>query len=264
MPYVDNNGVKIWYEVEGEGSPVMLVHATSLTLNSWRERGITSQLNANHMLILMDARGHGKSDKPREPSEYLPEPKSNDIELILDDLGISEAHFFGYSMGGRFGLDILANAPHRIRSLVAGGAGPSPAALLNEQMFKKGRKIEDLLALIESKVGRWPDRARETFLANDMDALAASQDPSILDQENLYKRALLNFVKPVLMFVGTDDPRHSDVEITASKMHNARFISLDGLDHIGAGTQGLSSLMPQISEFFSIVDGCKPIGNNSR
>ena len=70
MPYVDNNGVKIWYEVEGEGSPVMLVHATSLTLNSWRERGITSQLNANHMLILMDARGHGKSDKPREPSEY--------------------------------------------------------------------------------------------------------------------------------------------------------------------------------------------------
>tara|TARA_B100000676_G_C17939859_1_gene765784 strand:- start:254 stop:1030 length:777 start_codon:yes stop_codon:yes gene_type:complete len=254
MAYVDNNGVKIWYEVEGVGSPVILVHGSSMSLNSWRERGITEQLNEKHKLILMDARGHGKSDKPHDPSEYLPAPKSKDIELILDDLGIDEAHFFGYSMGGRIGLDTVAHAPQRIRSLIAGGAGPSPAALLKEQMFKKGRNIKDVLEVIESKVGRLPDKARETFLANDMDALAASQDPSILDQEELYKRSLANFAKPTLMFVGTDDPRHSDIETTVANMPNAKFISLDGLDHMGAGTKGVSSLMPQISEFLSLVD----------
>jgi pimeloyl-ACP methyl ester carboxylesterase len=107
MAYVDNDGVKIWFEVEGEGLPLMLIHGTTGNLNIWRKLGIVDALKSDYKMILVDDLGHGQSDKPHEPTAYLPDPKSKDIEAILDSLGIETTHYLGYSMGGRFGLDLV-------------------------------------------------------------------------------------------------------------------------------------------------------------
>jgi len=248
VPYVDNDGVKIWFEVEGEGPPLILVHGTTGNLNVWRMLGVVDALKSDYKLILMDARGHGKSDKPHDPSAYLPEPKSRDIEAILDSLDIETTNYFGYSMGGRIGFDVVLQAPHRLHSLVAGGAGPSPAALLAVALFTKGETIEDALEKREAVGGRMPEPVRAAFLANDIEALIASQDPSILDQERAYRSALSNFDKPTLMFVGTDDPRLDDIEATTKTMSNAEFIPMEGLDHGGA-MQQIGSVIPQIKSF---------------
>lgn len=250
MPYADSDGVKIWFEVEGDGPPLMLVHGTSSNLNSWRQLGVVDALKADYQLILIDARGHGKSDKPHEPSAYLPEPKSNDMEAILDSLDIETAHYFGYSMGGRIGFDTVMHAPHRLRSLIAGGAGPSPAALMGSTMFEKGQTMEDVVQKVESVVGKMPDAMRNEYLKNDIDALSASQDDSILDQEDNYRSALSKFQQATLLFVGTEDPRHEDIEAIATQMPNAEFISLDGLDHVGA-MQGIARILPQIKSFLA-------------
>ncbi|MBN4064781.1 alpha/beta hydrolase [Dehalococcoides mccartyi] len=252
MPYIDNDGVKIWFEVEGEGAPLMLVHGTTGNLNIWRRLGVVDALKSDYKLILMDGRGHGQSDKPHEPVAYLPEPKSKDIEAILDSLGIDTTHYLGYSMGGRFGFDVVVHAPHRLRSLVAGGAGPSPKALLESTQFSRGKSIEELLQESESVSGRMPEEPRVDFLANDIDAISASQDNSILDQESVYRKALSEFRQPTLMFVGTEDPRHSDIEGTARGMTNAEFISVEGLDH-GGVMQQISGILPQIKSFIDAV-----------
>ncbi|MDQ5830432.1 MAG: alpha/beta hydrolase, partial [Actinomycetota bacterium] len=104
MPYADNRGVRIYYEVEGEGSPLVLGHGFSDSLESWREYGYTEPLKQEHRLILIDARGHGASDKPHDPEVYGLEQRPADVVSVLDDLDIAQVHYFGYSLGGWIGL----------------------------------------------------------------------------------------------------------------------------------------------------------------
>jgi pimeloyl-ACP methyl ester carboxylesterase len=85
----------------------MLIHGTTGNLNIWRKLGIVDALKSDYKMIIVDDLGHGQSDKPHEPTAYLPDPKSKDIEAILDSLGIETTHYLGYSMGGRFGLDLV-------------------------------------------------------------------------------------------------------------------------------------------------------------
>ena len=66
MPYIDNDGVKIYYKTVGTGSPLVFAHGMSMSIEDWEEWGYVSALCERHQLILVDGRGHGKSDKPRE------------------------------------------------------------------------------------------------------------------------------------------------------------------------------------------------------
>jgi pimeloyl-ACP methyl ester carboxylesterase len=89
-------------------------------------------------------------------------------------------------------------------------------------------------------------------LTTDIDAISASLDHSILDQESVYRKALAEFHQPTLMFVGTEDERHADIEATMQTMSNAEFISMDGLDHGGA-MQEIAIILPQIKSFLDSV-----------
>jgi len=119
-------------------------------------------------------------------------------------------------------------------------------------LFSDAKSIEDVLLQRESIDGRMPDEWRAEYLANDIDAIRASLDHSILDQENVYRKALAEFHQPTLMFVGTEDERHGDIESTVQTMSNAEFISMDGLDHGGA-MQEISGILPQIKSFLDSV-----------
>src|SRR3954447_26749762 len=73
MPYASNDGVRIYYEREGSGPPLVLHHGFTRSLEGWRDNGYADVLNTEYELILMDARGHGRSDKPHDPAAYAPE-----------------------------------------------------------------------------------------------------------------------------------------------------------------------------------------------
>ena len=63
MPYASNNGVKIYYEVEGEGSPLVLAHGATDSLDMWKIEGYVDTLKNSYRLILLDFRVHGQSSK---------------------------------------------------------------------------------------------------------------------------------------------------------------------------------------------------------
>jgi pimeloyl-ACP methyl ester carboxylesterase len=67
MPYVDNDGVRIHYEVEGHGPSLVLQHGFTHSLRRWYLHGYVDALRNDYELVLIDARGHGKSDKPLDP-----------------------------------------------------------------------------------------------------------------------------------------------------------------------------------------------------
>lgn len=99
VPYTHNAGLQIHYEVEGDGPPLILCHGSFGSLDDWRDFGYVDALKVRRKLILIDARGHGKSDKPHDPSCYSLASRVSDFVAVLDTLRIPKADFMGYSMG---------------------------------------------------------------------------------------------------------------------------------------------------------------------
>ena len=120
-----SDGLKIHYlEFGTSGTPVILIHGyTANAEGKWVKSGIAQALAKRHRVIAIDARGHGKSDKPHDPAKYGPRMAADVIEL-MDHLKIAKAHVHGYSMGGSILTQILAKHPDRLITAIYGGSGP--------------------------------------------------------------------------------------------------------------------------------------------
>lgn len=123
--FTSSDGLKIHYfELGSAGTPVMLIHGyTANAEGKWIKPGIMQALAAKHRVIAIDARGHGRSDKPHDPDKYGPRMARDVIEL-MDYLKIQKAHVHGYSMGGSMLTQILAQHPDRLITAMFGGSGP--------------------------------------------------------------------------------------------------------------------------------------------
>jgi pimeloyl-ACP methyl ester carboxylesterase len=123
--FTASDGTKIHYfDLAGTGLPVVLIHGyTANAEGKWLKSNIAQTLAKTHRVIAIDARGHGRSDKPHDPAKYGPRMATDVIEL-LDHLKIAQAHIHGYSMGGSILTQLLARNQDRIISAIYGGSGP--------------------------------------------------------------------------------------------------------------------------------------------
>lgn len=243
MPYVRSVGIRIHYQMEGSGRPLILQHGFTDSLTSWYDIGYVDPLKRDYMLILIDARGHGDSDKPHDIAAYAMEHRVADVVSVMNELRVSRAHYFGYSMGGWIGFGMSKHAPDRLSSLIVGGADAAPrkresSPLLAPDMMSRGTAfIPDL----------WdaplPAALRERVLKNDMEAMRASRvdDPG-------YENILPTIDVPCLLLAGDTDPIYSTAKAHAGKIPNARFVTISGQNH--AGTFFRSDLtVPHIMQF---------------
>ena len=173
MPYTNNQGIRIHYKTEGVGPPLVLQHGFTDSLESWYEMGYVDALKNDYRLIVVDARGHGGSDKPHDPAAYSHECHVADLVDVLDDLSIPTTHFLGYSMGGRIGFALATYASERFSSLLIGGANPYQR---NREQFDE--RLQALRRGPESIVALWDGvvspALQARLLANDGEALVAS------------------------------------------------------------------------------------------
>lgn len=250
MPHTNNHGVHIHYKVEGVGSPIVLLHGLSGSLQSWYDRGYVDSLKKKHQLILVDARGHGASDKPHEIEAYELKRVVADIVAVLEDLNVSKARFVGYSMGGRIGFGVAKYASDYFNSFVIGGAHPytlDPNVHDSYlQLFKKG--MSAITTAMEKLSGmKMRPQRRALIETNDSDALAAfwsaSQWPGLED-------VLPTMTMPCLVYVGEVDPLYPGVKKCVKDMPNATFVSLPRLDHFEAIAKK-HVILPYITNFFS-------------
>ena len=120
--YYNSNGARLSFKITGEGPPVVLLHGFSHSREEdWIVSGVYGKLSQDYQVIALDARGHGKSDKPHAPDSYGIK-MVEDIVHLLDHLEIEKAHIAGYSMGGFMALKMATLYPERISSLILGGA----------------------------------------------------------------------------------------------------------------------------------------------
>ena len=126
MPYASHQSVRIYYQVDGEGPALVLHHGLGGSLEVWRQLGYAAALRDTYKVIMLDARGHGASDKPHDRAAYGLPKCVGDVLAVLEALQLSKAHFLGYSMGGRIGLGLAKYAPERVKSLALGGTHLTP------------------------------------------------------------------------------------------------------------------------------------------
>ncbi|HEY1962910.1 MAG TPA: alpha/beta fold hydrolase [Rhizomicrobium sp.] len=122
MAFLDRAGVRIFYEVHGQGPAILLTHGFSATSAMWRPQ--IWALSREHTLILWDMRGHGQSDYPEDESAYSEEATVADVAAILDAAGVGEAVVGGLSLGGYMSLAFHLAHPQRVKALLIIDTGP--------------------------------------------------------------------------------------------------------------------------------------------
>jgi pimeloyl-ACP methyl ester carboxylesterase len=123
---VNINGIDIYYEVYGEGKPVLLLHGGLANGDHW-VNVIPALTEAGYQAIVMDSRGHGRSSFDETPISY--EVMASDVLGLMDHLGIDKADLVGWSDGGIIGLEIALTHPERLNKVVAYGANFDPTGV---------------------------------------------------------------------------------------------------------------------------------------
>jgi len=117
------DGTKVYYEVQGSGFPVLLVHGFIVNSNSWKRTALyDSLLSAGNKVILVDLRGNGRSGKPHHDAAYENDAEAKDLVLLLKFLNIESYDAVGYSRGSIITARLLVTDT-RIRKAVLGGMG---------------------------------------------------------------------------------------------------------------------------------------------
>ena len=261
MSIVDNNGISIHYETEGEGPPLVLMHGMGGSIDNWYRTGYVEVLENDYRLILIDSRGFGESGKPHDVAAYSREAKVSDVIAVLDDLGVPKTHYWGYSMGASIGwaLGMLQN--DRVYSLVLGGypvlpEHPSPDTVVRwKSRAKLMRSGMDLyIAALEMDHGPMPQEQRDRLMANDGEAYACQQLANL--EWGVPNDAIKYMTAPALVYSGTEDHEHpgfNNHEITkscAKVAPNAFFIPVPGHTH-GQTFQDKDFILPHATKFLA-------------
>ena len=140
MPHLTtDDGVKLYYEETGAGTPVVFVHEFAGDYRSWEPQ--VRFLSRRYRCITFNARGWPPSEVPEEPSRYSQDRARDDIRAVLDTLGIDKAHIVGLSMGGFATLHFGLHYPERALSLLVAGCGYGAERDQREKFREEAVKI---------------------------------------------------------------------------------------------------------------------------
>ena len=116
MSFAENDGVKLFWDEQGTGDPILLIMGLGYPSCMWyRTRPV---LAASYRTIAMDNRGVGNSDVPHGP--YSMAGMADDTAKVLDAAGVERAQVFGVSMGGMIAQEFTLRYPQQVRSLILG------------------------------------------------------------------------------------------------------------------------------------------------
>ena len=232
MPFIKRGEVRLYYEVHGQGTPLLLSHGFSSTSSMWR--GQIDAFSQRFKLIIWDMRGHGKSDYPEDPNAYSESQTVEDMACLLDHVdGKGKAIVGGLSLGGYMSLAFYRVYPDRVTALLIVDTGPgfkkdAARDAWNQTAEKTAMRFEtDGLAPLQSSS---PERSMVTHRNSKGLALAAR---GMLTQRNAAViNSLSNVRVPSLVVVGADDtPFLAASEYMVAKIPNAKKVVIPSAGH---------------------------------
>jgi len=115
--HIGANGLRVYYEVYGEGEPLVLLHGGTATCRSWSSH--LPAFTEHFRVYTPDSRGHGRTDNPTGELDYR--VMADDVAALIGALGLQRPLVLGYSDGGQISLELGMRYPGLARALVLGG-----------------------------------------------------------------------------------------------------------------------------------------------
>lgn len=235
--YAPVNGVRIWYGIYGQGSPVVLVHGGIVSSWIWGKQ--IPALAAHYRVIVIDNRGHGRST--RTPEQFSYHQMADDLLGVLDYLHVRKVAVVGWSDGAIIGLDIAINHPERLTKLFAFGANSDPSGLRVSgptpevrAFFAKARREYEAVAPAPTQF------------------MALAKADSLMDetQPNFTAAQLASIRVPTWIADGDRDEevKRENTDFMAAQIPDAGELILPGVDHF-AGVENASLFNAALLDF---------------
>jgi pimeloyl-ACP methyl ester carboxylesterase len=212
----------------------VLHHGFAADANAnWVVPGVLDALlAADRQVIAPDARGHGRSEKPHDPSYYGEQRMARDLGRMLDLVGAAQVDLVGYSMGAIVSL-IFSSDDERVRRLVVGGVGSGVIECggVDRRVISNESIIEALSVEDPSTLG---DERANAFRAL-ADAFGADRTALVAQARSVYRGriALERISAPTLVLAGEEDPLAVRPRVLADALPDATLRTIPG-NHIAA------------------------------
>ncbi|MEH7106383.1 alpha/beta fold hydrolase [Bacillus sp. JJ1764] len=265
MPVTKANGIDLYYEVHGEGEPLLLIMGLSLSSRSWFRS--VPVLSEHYQVIIFDNRGVGQSGKPNTP--YSIELMAEDTRAVLDAVGVESAHVYGISMGGMIAQRFALKYPNRVKSLIlgcttSGGATHvQPGADVSMLMMSRASSTATPEEMAWATA---PILYSQSFIENHRQLIAEDiekriEQPILPHAYVLQLQACIGhdtseeintIQKPTLIIHGNEDklvPYENGV-VLAEKIPNAEFLTIQGAGHIYV-TEAIDLANQKVLEFLN-------------
>lgn len=196
--YAPVNGIKVYYEVYGEGRPIVLLHGAFYTIEmNWGQ--LIPELSKTRKVIAIELQGHGHT--PFSDRKLTFPSLARDVEGVMDHLKIDSADVVGYSMGGSVAYQFAVQSPKRLRKLVIISSTYKSSGWLPEvtKAFKAFKPEFFANSPFEAAYDATaPDKTKWTKYLEQM--IAFAQTPFDLEESNVSKIS-----SPVLIISGDND-----------------------------------------------------------
>lgn len=248
MPFVATNGINLYYELHGNGEPLVLV--PGIGYDGWMWHKMIPGLAEHFQVISVDNRGAGESDKP--PGPYTAGMLAADIVGMLDDFGLPKAHIMGHSMGGFVAQAFALDYPERLDKLILSATnfgGPRHVPISAEAMAVltdlSGDPIERLRRGIVVSCAPSFAEANPEFVEQWVHyRIAHPIDPAgyqaqlaiglgLIDEAAGFEHKLGRVVAPALILFGAEDKvvPPGNAVLLAGALPNAQVEILPGAGH---------------------------------
>lgn len=225
------DGVKIYYEVKGTGTPVVLIHGFIVNGETWKKTALYKDLlRDGYKVITLDMRGNGQSDKPHQTEAYEHDAEAKDIMALTKMLGIQKYSVVGYSRGAIIASRLVLQDAHVSKAVIGGmGTGFTNPEWPRRKMFYRalmGDSVPELAAMVKNVQAAGLDQLALAYLQKSQ----PSSNPQELKQIN----------KPVLVICGSEDEDNGSGSELAKLIPASTFATVPGNHGAAVGTQEFS------------------------
>jgi pimeloyl-ACP methyl ester carboxylesterase len=202
--YSEVNGLKMYYEIYGEGKPLVLIHGGGSTIETTFGR-VIPMLAKHRKLIAVELQAHGRTSD--RDSEVSFEQDADDVAALLENLNILKADIFGFSNGGTTALQIAIRHPELVDKIIAASA-----------LCKRNGVPSQFWGFMEqARLENMPEQLKEGFkkVASDTSGLQVMHDKDakrMVDFKDISDEKIKSIKAPTLIIIGNKDvitPEHA-------------------------------------------------------
>jgi pimeloyl-ACP methyl ester carboxylesterase len=244
--YADVNGLHMYYEVQGEGSPLVLLHGgvQSIDLSF---AGLIPELVGKHRVIGVELQGHGRTADIDRTS--TPAALAGDVVALLDHLGIDRAHVLGFSLGAAVTLELAVSHPDRVRSVVPISEPVRPDGMHEDLRDPSRYATSTRMPTAQDFADMQETYARLSPHPEHFTEFMAAQSQNAADLKGWSDEQLAGITAPVLLVIGDHD--FVTIEhgaLMKELIPGSQLAVLPGTTHMTA-TKRLDLLVPLLAAF---------------